>query len=407
MADTCPRCGFAEVASDKCPQCGVVVAVYQASLDKMRRGPQPGGPSHFARGPVPRPTAPVAPAATPIAATPIAPAAAPDAPAPAPAAARVVSPPTTGSRHAIFRGSGSSLFGIHVVNALLILATLGIYYFWAKVRVRNYLWSETEFEGDRFAYHGTGRELIIGFAKASLFFFLPATLLNMLPELTGASPVVIVITRMLVSILAAVFIPMAIVGARRYRLSRTSWRGIRFSFRGATREFAGLWIRGWMLTSFTFGFYYPWFVMNQHRFLTSHTWFGSQRFSFDGRGRDLFGVWLATVALFVPTLGLSWFWFSAKRQRYYAEHTRVAGGRFRSTVTAPQLAWLTISTWVGLICTVGLAWPWLTARKMRRNFAWLSLDGPVALDSITQQAQQVNATGEGLAGFFDADLGFT
>ena len=85
----------------------------------------------------------------------------------------------------------------------------------------------------------------------------------------------------------------------------------------------------------------------------------------------------------------------------------MAGARFRSTVTAPKLAWLTISTWVGLICTVGLAWPWLTVRRMRRSFEWLSLDGPLALDNITQQAQQVNATGEGLAGFFDADLGFT
>jgi len=52
---------------------------------------------------------------------------------------------TTGSRHAIFRGSGATLFGIHIVNALLILATLGIYYFWAKVRVRSYLWSQSEF----------------------------------------------------------------------------------------------------------------------------------------------------------------------------------------------------------------------------------------------------------------------
>jgi uncharacterized membrane protein YjgN (DUF898 family) len=407
MADTCPRCGFGEVASDTCPQCGTVVATYQSSINKMRPAPRPGGVSPFARGPVARP------AASPDAPTP---AAAPSAmgpgpsgftPPPAPPVARPAPVTTTGSRHPIFRGSGASLFGIHVVNALLILATLGVYYFWAKVRVRNYLWSESEFEGDRFAYHGTGREMLIGFVKASLFFFVPATLLNMLPELTGASVPVIVVTRMLVSILAAIFIPVAIVGARRYRLSRTSWRGIRFSFRGATREFAGLWIRGWMLTSFTFGFYYPAFVTNQHRFLTTHTWFGSQRFSFDGRGRDLIGVWLGSVLLFVPTLGLSWFWFAAKRQRYYAEHTRVAGARFRSTVTAPRLAWLTISTWVGLICTVGLAWPWLTARKVRRNFAWLSLDGPLALDSITQQAQQVNATGEGLAGFFDADLGFT
>jgi uncharacterized membrane protein YjgN (DUF898 family) len=385
MADTCPRCGVANVASDKCPQCGVVIAIYQASLDKMRRGPQPGGVSSFARAPVSRP----------------------DAPAPAPVATPGATAPATGSRHAIFRGAGATLFGIHIVNALLILATLGVYYFWAKVRVRNYLWSQSEFEGDRFAYHGTGRELIIGFAKALAFFILPITLLNTLPELFDASAIVIGATRMAVSIIAAVFIPVAMVGARRYRLSRTSWRGIRFSLRASTREFVSLWVRGWMLTSLTLGFYYPSFVTNQHRFLTSHTWFGSERFVFDGRGRDLTGAWLGTILLFVPTFGLAWFWFAAKRQRYYAEHTRVASARFRSTVTAPQLAWLTISTWVGLLCTLGLAWPWLTVRKTRRNFAWLSLDGPLALDSIAQQAQRVNATGEGLAGFFDTDLGFT
>jgi len=386
MADTCPRCGFAEVASDRCPQCSVVIAVYQASLDKMRRGPQAGA-TPFARPPA------ATPAPQPF-------------PTPAPPAA-FATPPPAGVRHAVFRGSGAALFGIHVINALLILATAGIYFFWAKVRVRSYLWSESEFEGDRFAYHGTGRELITGFAKAVLFFFLPITLLNTAPEMLEASPLVIVAARLAVSILAAIFVPVAVVGARRYRLSRTSWRGIRFSLRASTREFIGVWVRGWMLTSLTLGLYYPFFVTSQQRFLTGHTWFGSQRFSFDGRGRDLVGAWLGTIVLFVPTLGLAWFWFAAKRQRYYAEHTRFAGARFRSAVTAPKLAWLTISTWIGLLCTVGLAWPWLTVRTTRRGFAWLSLDGPLALESITQQAQQVSATGEGLAGFFDADLGLT
>jgi uncharacterized membrane protein YjgN (DUF898 family) len=394
MADTCPRCGFAQVASDKCPQCGVVVAVYQASLDKMRRGPQ-GGATPLAR-----------PSPSDAAAAPASMAAAPGSRA-VPVAPLPAAPASVGARHAVFRGSGQTLFGIHIVNALLILATLGVYYFWAKVRVRNYLWSESEFQGDRFAYHGTGRELITGFARAVAFFFLPITVLNTAPELLHASPLVVVAARMTVSILAAVFIPIAMVGARRYRLSRTSWRGIRFSLRASTRQFVGIWFRGWMLTSFTFGLYYPSFVTSQQHFLTSNTWFGSQRFAFDGRGRDLMWVWLGTIVLFLPTLGLSWFWFAAKRQRYYAEHTRVAGARFRSTVTAPKLAWLTISTWVGLLLTVGLAWPWLTVRRMRRGFAWLSLEGPLALDAITQQAQQVSATGEGLAGFFDVDLGLT
>jgi uncharacterized membrane protein YjgN (DUF898 family) len=391
MAETCPRCGFAEASSDKCPQCGVMVAGYRESLEKMRRGPQrPAAPVSSASTALPVQPAAVQPAARPVAAPP------PRLSASAPS-----------SRHAVFRGSGSTLFGIWIVNRLLILATLGVYLFWAKVRERSYLWSQTEFEGDRFAYHGTGRELFIGFLKVLAVFFIPAMLLKVLPELFKAGPVMIVVTRMLLSILGIVIYPIAIVGARRYRLSRTSWRGIRFSLRASTRRFMGIWIRGWLLTSITFGLYYPSWVTNQHRFLTSHTWFGSERFTFDGRGRDLIGAWVVATTLAFPTLGLSLFWFSAKRQRYYAEHTRFAGGRFRSTVTGGGLAWLTISTWVGLIGTLGLAWPWLTLRKMRRTFAWLSLDGPVALDGIRQQAQEATATGEGLAGFFDADLGFT
>lgn len=398
MADTCPRCGFGEVGSDRCPQCGVVIALYQSSLDKMRRGPQ-GAASPFARPPR-ETSAPVAPASPFTPAPPPPPTAFGVPPAPRP-------PAPAGARRAVFRGSGSALFGIHVVNACLVLATLGVYFFWAKARVRNYLWSETEFDGDRFAYHGTGRELFVGFLRALLVFILPITALNTLPEFVEVPPAVAGSMRVAVSVLAGVFIPTAMVGARRYRLSRTSWRGIRFSLRARTREFVSLWIYGWLLTSFTLGLYYPAFITNQQRFFTANMWFGSQRFTFDGRKRDLVWPWIAMLALFPFTLGLSWFWFGARRQRYFAEHTRFGAARFRSTVTAAGLAWLKISTWVGLILTLGLAWPWLTARTTRRSYAWLSVEGPLALETITQQAQAVTATGEGLAGFFDADLGLT
>jgi uncharacterized membrane protein YjgN (DUF898 family) len=386
MADTCPRCGFGEVQTDRCPQCGVVVALYQASLDKLRRGPQAA--------------APVAPASPFQAAAPR-----PPGGFAAPAAPRPTGP--VGARRATFRGSGSALFGIHVINACLVLATLGVYFFWAKARVRHYLWSESEFEGDRFAYHGTGRELFVGFLRALVVFIVPITALNAAPELVDIPPALMPVLKILGSILAAIFIPTAMVGARRYRLSRTSWRGIRFSLRAPTREFIKLWVNGWILTSLTFGLYYPAFVTNQQRFFTANMWFGSQRFTFDGRGRDLFWPWVAMLVLFPFTLGLSWFWFAARRQRYYAEHTRFGPARFRSTVGGAGLAWLKISTWVGLIGTLGIAWPWLTVRATRRAYEWLSVEGPLGLESITQQAQAATATGEGLAGFFDADLGLT
>ncbi|MGH2399196.1 MAG: DUF898 family protein, partial [bacterium] len=65
-------------------------------------------------------------------------------------------------RQAAFYGSGGTLFGIYLRNILLTLITLGVYYFWAKTRTRTYLVSQCEFERDRFAWHGTGKELFKG-----------------------------------------------------------------------------------------------------------------------------------------------------------------------------------------------------------------------------------------------------
>jgi uncharacterized membrane protein YjgN (DUF898 family) len=113
------------------------------------------------------------------------------------------------------------------------------------------------------------------------------------------------------------------------------------------------------------------------------------------------------IVLFPFTLGLSWFGFAAKKARYFASHTTFGAARFRSRVRALPLAWLTISNLLGLVLTLGLAWPWVSVRSLRFAYANLSLDGPLSLEAITQQAQAVTATGEGLAGFLDADLGLT
>jgi uncharacterized membrane protein YjgN (DUF898 family) len=383
MADTCPKCGFAEVGSDRCPQCGVVIALYNASLEKLRRGPQaPASPTVAPRAPVP-PT--------------------PSVRAPMPTSGA----PTGGSRRARFMGSGATLFGIHVVNILLTLATLGVYAFWAKVRVRKYLLSETEFERDRFAYHGTGLEMFRGFLKALVFFFVPITVLNLLPELIGAPLPVVAGLKLVAYLVATVFVPVAMIGARRYRLSRTSWRGIRLSLRARTRDFVRLWLWCTFLTVVTLGLFYPVYVVRRQDFMTRHMWLGSQRFGFDGRGRDLFWPFVGTLLLLPFTLGLSWFWFSARKLRYFASHTTFGQARFASSVRALPLAWLTLSSLVVLVLTLGLAWPWMSVRALRFAYANVTLEGPLALEAITQQAQTVSATGEGLAGFLDVDLGLT
>jgi uncharacterized membrane protein YjgN (DUF898 family) len=386
MADTCPKCGCAGVSTDKCPQCHVVIPVYEAYLEKLRRGPSPsgsgGGGSAFAR---PQPPA----GAPPVAAVTV-----------------IRAPVVSASRRLTFKGSGRALFGIQVVNTCLTLLTLGVYYFWSKAKVRAYLLSQTEFEGDRFAYHGTGKEMLLGYLKAMVVVGVPVLLLSM-PELFGAPVAVQAAAQFVLGLLIAVFVPVAMVGARRYRLSRTSWRGIRFSFRGPAREFVNLFLNGSLLTTLTLGIYYPYFLVRRQAFMVSHSYLGSQRFGFDGRGRDLLWPCVGAALLFVPTLGLSWFWFSARKQRYFAEHTTFGAGRFASTVRGHELAGFTLTNWLLIIGTLGIAMPWVTVRSLRFTFRYLSLEGAPDFSAVRQDARSASASGEGLSGLLDADFGVT
>ena len=307
----------------------------------------------------------------------------------------------------VFHGRGGSLFGIHIVNVLLTLATFGVYYFWGKTRVRVYLWSQSEIAGDRFAYHGTGRELFIGFLKAMLLFALPLFLLSLLREFTTWT-VLKVLSVVASYVIVSVFFPLAIVGARRYRLSRTSWRGIRFSFRGSAKEFVKFFIVNTILTSITVGLWYPIFDVRRHAFLTNDSWFGNRKFAFDGGSNGLFWSFLLTLVLTPFTLALCWFWYLAKKRRYFWDHTTFGAARFRYTVTGGALLWLMLGNLIILIFTLGLGWPWAQVRSARFTARNLTLVGPLDLESIQQDARAASATGEGLAGLLDAgglDLG--
>jgi len=379
----CPKCGLMQLPGPKCKSCGTAL----------------GGPARPATAP--RPSAPPPPQASRP------PAPAPKAAPPPPPSQRMPSEAETGLgevRQLFFHGSGGSLFGIHIVNMFLTVITLGIYYFWGKVRVRRYLLSESEFEGDRFAYHGTGKELLIGTLKAVLVFGVPLVLLGIIQEFLVEMPALKVVLRLVTYAAVLVLIPFAIVGARRYRLSRTSWREVRFSFRGRALDFIKLFVTGLLLTGITLGLYYPFFETRRHGFLVSHSYFGNQKFDFDGEGRKLFGSFLLAMLLFFPTLGLIWFWYLAKKQRYFWEHTSFATARFRFTVTGRRLFLLTLGNLLLIVFTLGLGFPWVMVRNARFAFRYLTLEGPLDLAGIQQEAQAATATGEALAGFLDLGL---
>ena len=78
--------------------------------------------------------------------------------------------------------------------------------------MRRYVLGETELEGDRFAYHGTGRELLVGFAKGVSIFFIPVALLTILPEVYQAPPEVRAALRNVLWLVGLLLVPVAMVG---------------------------------------------------------------------------------------------------------------------------------------------------------------------------------------------------
>jgi len=348
---------------------------------------------------------------------------------------------------ASFYGSGGALFGIYLRNILLTLVTLGIYYLWGKNRLRTYVVSQCEFQGDRFAWHGTGKELFIGalkvFAVLAPIFFL----ISVAPVLwkTTASQLAANAAGLIIYLF---LVPLAMVGTRRYRFSRLSWRGIRFSFRGRVRDFLKLFVRGAIFTGLTFGLYTPFFQTQQRKFFSENTYFGNARFSFDGKGSDLFGRLLlsllvvgaafgAAAVVAVAAVGqlrfsrlsgpphaisqavvaalpgfvvavlvavVAMFWYLAYRHRYNWSHTSFQAAHFRSTVTAGKLLWLWVSNLLLVVGTLGLAIPWVLARNVRFNLANIALIGSMDLSSIVQEAQKAGAGAESLAGMLNIDF---
>lgn len=350
-------------------------------------------------------------------------------------------------RQASFYGGGGTLFGIYLRNILLTVLTLGVYYFWAKNRTRTYLVTQCEFEGDRFAWHGTGKELFKGALKL-LVIGLPIAFLAFVLPMLWESVFAQLASQAVLFVVYVLLVPLASVASRRYRMTRLSWRGIRFSFRGRARDFFKVYLGGSFLTTITLGLYYPYWQTRIRKFMTDHSYFGNARFGFDGDGKALFGRFLALVAAVVGGLvfvGFSfgrvvmsafatgeeapdffrallgmigpllvagavvlvvWLWFAAFRHRYNWSHTSFGTARFRSTVTVGPLFLLALTNLLLTVVTLGLAIPWVIVRNATFYFSNIQLEGPLDLVGILQEAQAAGAAGESLADALDVDFGF-
>ena len=280
--------------------------------------------------------------------------------------------------------------------------TLGIYRFWAKVRIRRYQWDRTRYLGDRFEFTGTGKELFFGFLIALAFLFVLGgvhqalfyTALTYAPDLTWVLDTLLYLGLILLA-------GIAIYRARRYRLSRSQWRGIRGAQTGSAMKYGLSYLGYMLLTAVTLGLFWPFMSVRLAEYKLNNTWFGDRHLRFEGEGRDLFRSFFFAWLLFIPTLGLSAFWFRAASLRYFASHTRYENLRFSSEVRGGPLAWLIVSNLLISILSFGLAYPVVLVRSARFICGNLEITGEQDFARIAQSMAPLPATCEGLATVLD------
>jgi uncharacterized membrane protein YjgN (DUF898 family) len=276
----------------------------------------------------------------------------------------------------------AGLVGLSFVNFFLRFLTLGLYGFWGKTEVRKRLWSAVRLEGEPLNYSGTGRELFLG--------FLVIFGVVLMPMLLGWVGLYMWLGEHAANLFNTALYPVVffLIGigtyrAQRYRLTRTSWRGIRGALVGSDKTYA--WTHVWTacLIPLTLGWIIPWRATRLQKLITEDTRFGDRPLTFTAQAGPLYKrfsvMWVVTVlsgllvfALFGGTifaelsspgrlanpspqdqyrLGLLIgklylallavyliyyllsAWYRAQATQHYAAHTHFEGATFSSTVT--------------------------------------------------------------------------
>jgi uncharacterized membrane protein YjgN (DUF898 family) len=339
-----------------------------------------------------------------------------------------------------FTGSGDEYFRIWIVNVALSILTLGIYSAWAKVRKLKYFYQHTRVADSGFDYHGQPLAILKGrlIALGLLILYLYST------EVVSTLSVAILIG-------LAVVLPWLLRSSFRFRLHNSSWRGLRFSFRGTLNDayVVFLWFGG---LGFITGLLWPLFHARLKRYQHGNAWFGQTRGEFTARDGEFYGVYvkasllsMATIALlgvlmailvpllrttvgdtpdpesmkrafsvlavavvvvmFVAVSIVVGPYITSRTQNLTWNNTRLGPHRFWSTMSARRLIWIYFTNFLAVLATLGFYLPWASVRIARYRASCLVLQPAGSLDEfVAAQEAEVAAAGEEAAEMLDIDI---
>jgi uncharacterized membrane protein YjgN (DUF898 family) len=345
-----------------------------------------------------------------------------------PAAAAAAPPPT----RAEFLGSGAEYFRIWIVNLALILATLGIYSPWAKVRREQYFHRNLRLAGAGFDFDARPVAILRGRILALALLGLVNLAGQSSPWASG-----------LASALFVLALPWMITAALRFRLAHTLHRGLRFAFHGRTAEAARAYLLWPLAAALSLGFLFPVAVQRQQRFLYGHSAFGGTRFASDLRVGEVYAICLGMLAIPVGTaiaagaahcaLPPLWMqpadapgaslavgvatllaalvaagaYFRVRLHNLVWGRLRLGPHRFRSHQTLASYLALELGNLAATVATLGLFRPWAAVRSARWRAERLELVPAGSLDEFfAGAARSEGAAADEIAELFGFDIGF-
>lgn len=252
----------------------------------------------------------------------------------------VVPPPLPDiPKQVTFTGKRDDFRKLVTRGAALEVITAGFYRFWLATDMRRHVWSHTELDGDSFEYTGRARELFIGFLIAMailvplyVIYFIAGIYVEQAQSFAGS----------VLFLFFYMFGQFAIYRARRYRLTRTIWRGVRFWMDGSGWSYAWRATLWGALVALTLGLAWPWREAALERYKMRHTYYGDLQGDFVGTGWEFFkrgwGLWLASpfMLLMIP-IPFIYGAFKAIEWKWWLEGLRFGDVNLRSTLRTDAL----------------------------------------------------------------------
>ncbi|SNT25886.1 YjgN family protein [Antarctobacter heliothermus] len=199
-----------------------------------------------------------------------------------------------------YTGEKGPLFNLAFKTGLLTVVTLGIYRFWQKTRIRKYIWSSVDAGGDTFEYTGTGIEKLLGFLIAVVFLAIYIGIIQMVlfyaglsvmvdPQRASPQEMIAQTIALYITFFAVLpFILYAVYRARRYKMARTRWRGIRFGMEKGAWGFVWRAMGYGFLAVITLGILTPLQTFRLEKYQADRSYYGSARFTQTGKWTELY-----------------------------------------------------------------------------------------------------------------------